>query len=109
MLAALKTVEPCDLMIAGDVLVYCGDLAPIFKAVRAKLMPDGVFAFTLQRSEGEDYVLGVEHRFSHARDYVARVAQETGFAVRKIEDTVCRQEKGVDVPGLLVVLNPTPV
>ncbi len=108
MLAALKSVEPCDLMIAGDVLVYCGDLAPIFTAVRAKVTADGVFAFTLQRSEGEDYVLGTEHRFSHARDYVMRVAQETGFALQKIEDVVCRQEKGLDVPGLLVVLNPKP-
>ena len=108
MLAGLKTIEPCDLIIAGDVLVYCGDLVPVFKAVRAKLTPDGVFAFTLQRSDGEDYVLGAEHRFSHARDYVARIAQETNFVIRKIEDAVCRQEKGVDVPGFLVVLSPTP-
>jgi len=108
MLAALKAIAPCDLMIAGDVLVYSGDLAPVFAAVRAKLSSGGVFAFTLQRSEDADFVLGAEHRFSHASAYVARVANDAGFAIEKIEDAVCRQEKGVDVPGLLAVLSPKP-
>jgi len=106
MLAALERIEPCDLMIAGDVLVYCGDLVPVFTAVRAKLHPSGVFALTLQHSEGDDYVLGAEHRFSHTSEYVTRTALACGFTVDKVETAVCRQEKGVDVPGLLVVLSP---
>ncbi len=108
MLAALKTIDACDLMVAGDVLVYCGDLAPIFTAVREKVLATGLFAFTLQRNDTEDFVLGPEHRFSHSLAYVVRVAADCGFIVQKIQNAVCRQEKGVDVPGLLAVLSPKP-
>lgn len=99
-LAALAA--PCDLVIAADVLVYVGDLVPVFAAVREKL--DGAFALTLQKGACETYALGPEQRYGHAPAYVRAVAQETGFRVALLEDAVTRQEAGKDVPGLVAVL-----
>lgn len=102
MLAALRETEPCELILAADVLTYFGDLAPVFAAVRGKL--DGLFAFTVQRCE-EGFALGPEQRFSHSRAYVEKAAANAGFKVLTLEDASSRQEKGKDVPGLIAVLS----
>jgi len=96
--------RPFDLVIAADVFGYLGNLAPIFAAVRAALVTGGVFAFTVQEAVSGDYSLGAEHRYSHSRAYIRRCATAAGFEVVMLEPGVFRQEKGVDVPGLLVVL-----
>ena len=100
--------EPCDLIVAADVLVYCGDLAPLFAAVRAATTTDGLFAFTVQRAEAGTFVLGPEQRFSHGRAYLTGLAATLGFTVVTLENVVTRQEKGVDVPGLIAVLSRGP-
>ena len=103
MTRVLGETDICDLIVAADVLTYLGDLKELFAGVRARL--DGLFAFTVQRYEGEDFALGPEHRFSHSAAYVERLAAEIGFKVLKLEDAISRQEKGVDVPGLIAVVS----
>jgi predicted TPR repeat methyltransferase len=101
-LADLKA--PCDLVLAADVLVYVGDLAGIFAAVRAKLAPGGLFAFTVQLADSGAYILGREQRYSHSRAYIEDRARGAGFKTALREDCVTRQEAGKDVPGLLAIL-----
>ena len=105
MMAALDDLDAnCDLIVAADVLTYVGDLAGGFAAVRQHLAPGGLFAFTVQRHDGDGFALGAEHRFRHSLAYVEGLAARTGFDVLLLEDAVSRQEKGVDVPGLVGVL-----
>jgi len=105
MVAALAHLAaPCDLIVSADALVYLGDLAPVFTAVRRALAPDGLFAFTVQRGD-KDFSLGPEQRFSHSREYVRGTAERGGLRVNLLENAVSRQEKGVDVPGLLGVFS----
>jgi predicted TPR repeat methyltransferase len=105
MAAALRALhKPCDLIIAADVLVYVGELAPLFSAVRRQLTPGGLFAFTVQRADGGDYTLGREQRYSHSRAYIARSAEGAGFKVALLEDVVTRQEAGKNVSGMAIVL-----
>lgn len=104
--AAAALPQPCDLMLAADVLVYCGDLAPLFHVLAEKLT--GLLAFTVQRAESGTFVLGPEQRFSHSRAYVADLAAAAGFTVMTLENAVTRQEKGADVPGLVAVLSRAP-
>ena len=54
--------ERFDLVAAADVLVYFGDLEPLFAAVARRLGRDGLFAFTVQAHGGEGYKLGEERR-----------------------------------------------
>ena len=105
MIAALGDLDPaCDLIVAADVLTYVGDLAPLFVTVRRHLASKGSFAFTVQRHDGEGFVLGAEHRFSHSQTYIENLAAQSGFEVLILKPAVSRQEKGVDVPGLVAVL-----
>jgi predicted TPR repeat methyltransferase len=92
-----------DLITAADVLVYFGDLDDVFAAVRAALTPDGLFVFTVQRHEGAAFSLGEERRFSHSRGYIGELAAKSALSLVALTDGVFRRDKGVDVPGLLVV------
>jgi predicted TPR repeat methyltransferase len=102
MISALNSIDVCDLIVAADVLTYVGDLTPTFKSVRAKL--DGLFAFTVQKKDGEGFTLGAEHRFRHSLDYITALAGQMGFEILLIEMSVTRQEKGVDADGFVAVL-----
>jgi predicted TPR repeat methyltransferase len=94
-----------DLVIAADVLIYLGDLAPVFAAAHAALRAGGHFAFTVERGEGEGYDLRPTGRFAHADSYLRRLAGEHGFSVTLLEPTVTRREQGEPVPGLLSVVS----
>lgn len=94
-----------DLVVAADVLVYVGDLEPVFRAARDALRPGGRFAFTVERGDmAETYVLGAKNRYAHAPRYVTEAAESAGFEVQLIEEAAARREAGQDVPGLVVVL-----
>jgi predicted TPR repeat methyltransferase len=93
-----------DLVMAADVFVYCGDLHPIFAQTRRVLTPGGLFAFTLQRADAGDYVLGDDLRYAHSQPYLARLAEAEGFKTLVCNDVSVRQDRGVDVPGLALVL-----
>lgn len=94
----------CDLVIAADVFVYIGDLAPVFAAAARALSAGGLFAFTVQRGEGADWALGADLRYRHRRDYLLALAAEYGFAPAIMEDASTRRDAGADVPGLVAVL-----
>jgi predicted TPR repeat methyltransferase len=92
-----------DLVVAADSLVYIGDLAPLLAAVAAALTADGLFAFSLERFEGERFALGATMRFAHSRAYVEATAGEAGLRPFIIRSACARREGGADVPGLICV------
>lgn len=93
-----------SLVLAADVLVYTGDLAPIFSAVRRVLVPSGRFAFTLQRVDSGTYRVGADLRYAHREDYVEEIARGEGLRVVLLEQVTSRTEAGEPVPGLVVVV-----
>lgn len=90
-----------DLGVAADVLVYMGDLRPLTFTLHQHLKPQGVFAFTVQATEGAPYALGSDYRFAHSAAYLEAVAAEAGFTIILHEEAVARQDRGQDVPGFL--------
>lgn len=98
--------ETYDLIVAADVLIYLGDLAPVLAAARHALKAAaGTVAFTLETAEDcPSYVLGAKGRYAHGPDYIRHQADMAGFAVSRLEPATIRQEAGQDVPSLLVVL-----
>lgn len=103
-LAASNT--SCDLAVAADVVVYIGDLAPLFAQVRRVLRPGGLFALSCEAldDDARGFALQPSNRFAHARGYVGRTAQAAGFAVVGVEHAVLRRDHGRDVGGHLVLL-----
>lgn len=98
-----RNTDCYDLAVAADVLVYIGDLAPIFRALRGALRSDGVFAFSVEEHLGEGFVLNASHRFAHAADYLEGVAGDFGFSIASMEKQVLRYDDGVAINGYLVL------
>jgi predicted TPR repeat methyltransferase len=95
-----------DLITAGDVFIYIGNLAPTFAAVRARIAPDGVFAFSVEVSDDADYVLCPTGRYAHAEHYIRALAAENGFDVEACDRVTLRREHDQPVTGLVFVLTP---
>lgn len=92
-----------DLIIAADVLVYLGDLAPVFQAVATALRPNGRFAATVEQSLEADYICGAHRRFAHSAPYLTRTLAAAGLHLYQIHEVVLRTEKRQPVTGLLFV------
>jgi predicted TPR repeat methyltransferase len=90
-----------DLALAADVLVYLGDLRPVFAAVARVLGPGALFAFTVQAGEGEDVTLGEDLRFAHSEPHLRRLAAECDLSVLLLESGSTRENRGVSAPGLI--------
>jgi predicted TPR repeat methyltransferase len=93
-----------DLIFAADVLVYIGDLRPLFTQLARVLASGGLFAFTAESHDGRGYVLGAQTRYAHSRSYIERVTSGTGLTVRLMQRASTRNNKGTEVGGLIVVL-----
>ncbi|MBK9037244.1 MAG: tetratricopeptide repeat protein [Myxococcales bacterium] len=106
----LATVPAATLALvtAADVLIYLGDLAPLFAAVARALTDAGWFAFTVERSDADDVVLQATGRYAHGRAYVARLAAAHGLTVLALEAFEVRHEADLPVPGWLVLLARAP-
>jgi predicted TPR repeat methyltransferase len=93
-----------DLVVAADVLVYFGDLAPVLGAARAALAPGGLFAFTGEAHDGTGWALTAAGRYAHGEDHVRGSAASAGLRPLRLERAVIRRESGHPVDGLVVVL-----
>ena len=92
-----------DLVVAADVFVYLGELGPAFAQSARVLKRGGLFAFTVQSHEGEGVVVGADRRFAHAEGWLLGRLKEAGLRPLLMEPASTRQDRGVAVPGLLVV------
>jgi predicted TPR repeat methyltransferase len=92
-----------DLIVAADALVYIGDLAPLLAAVGTALSADGLFAFSVETTEGDGFKLEPTMRFAHGRSYVEATAREAGLQSLLIQSASTRREAGRDTPGMICV------
>jgi len=98
-----QSPESADLVIAADTLVYVGDLAAMCRAVARALMPQGLFAFTIESHAGSGIVLGDRLRFAHAPDHARDALEAAGLTVIALDPLSARSENGLPVPGLVAV------
>jgi predicted TPR repeat methyltransferase len=100
---AAETAAQYDLVIAADVFVYCSDLAPISGAVAKVMAPDGLFAFTVETGAAPGVRLQETLRYAHSDDHVRAAIAASGLELLHMKPVSTRTEKGVPVPGLVVV------
>ena len=94
-----------DLILAADVFIYVGDLAPIFRAVRRILEPEGCFAFTVELAKsGEDIQLLPSLRYAHSEAYVRGLADEAGLSVVNVFEAPIRHDQTTPIMGLYFYL-----
>lgn len=91
-----------DLIFAGDAFCYLDDLAPILRE-SARVLGEGLLAFTVETHDGEGVILRDTLRYAHAEGYVRERLGEAGLVVVSLERASTRTEANVPVPGLVVV------
>lgn len=92
-----------DLVLAADVLVYLGNLAPLFAAAALALAHGGLLAVTVEAGT-DGAALGPAGRYRHGEAHLRALAAEHGFAVALLEAGSTREDRGEPVPGLAAVL-----
>jgi predicted TPR repeat methyltransferase len=95
-----------DLILAGDVFIYVGDLRDVFTSGQSALRPGGLFAFTIEVWDGdEDYRLLPTRRYAQSPAYIERVTRESGLhEIRRREATLRLGEALEPVRGMVFVM-----
>lgn len=93
------------LMTAADVLNYCGPLPPVLVAAFARLAAGGLFAFSLELNAGAGTLLQRRQlRYMHNGDEALADCTAAGFEIEATLRHPIRNERGVPVDGLLVMV-----
>ncbi|WP_207063567.1 tetratricopeptide repeat protein [Motiliproteus sp. SC1-56] len=95
--------KPYDLVCALDVLIYVGSLEAVFTAVAHTLSRDGLFAFTVESTTQEGFVLHPSGRYRHNRDYLLTLARERGLSLWDECNIPLRLEQRKPVEGALLI------
>lgn len=96
--------EPVDLLLAADVLTYCGDLEPLFGAASTKIRAGGLFCFSTEHEDQPDWQLRPTGRYGHHPEYIHRLAENHGWQVLTAERAKIRKERDGWVIGDLYLL-----
>jgi predicted TPR repeat methyltransferase len=100
----MALLPAADLIVAADVFMYFPGLEPVFKTVSEKLNPDGIFAFSVEKLEGnQPFALQPSLRHAHSENYILALLKATGFDLLGSETTVIRRDRNQDIIGLLCV------
>lgn len=111
---------PVDLVVAADVLVYLGDLAPVFAAAAAVARPGCLFALSTESHDGcaavdgdrvrgldggfdRGYIATLTGRFQHVRGYVECAARDAGWVLVTCEAATIRCNGGQPIAGDIFV------
>ena len=95
-----------DLIVAADVFIYVGELAPVFAAAHSALDAGGVFCFSAEAAHADnvDHELLASLRYAHSPRYLAALAAQHGFEVVEIVARPIRSDQRSGVDALFVQL-----
>lgn len=103
-----RSANAFDVILAADVFIYVGDVAPVFAGCAQALRAGGLFAFSVESVEGDKYVLRTSGRYGHPLRYIRALAEEHGFDVLVVREAMIRKEGQQPIPGHVVTLMKKP-
>ena len=92
------------LVLAAELFIYIGNLEPIFQGFAEVLAPGGLFAFSVEGTDGGAFKLLRTGRYAHADDYVRALASRHGLSVDASDEIEIRQQAHELAAGRLYVL-----
>lgn len=92
-----------DLILAADVFMYLDDLAPVLRAAARVMAPAAPIAFSVETHDGDGAILRDTLRYAHGAAHVRASVDAAGLTLASLNSAATRTEKGVAVPGLIVV------
>jgi predicted TPR repeat methyltransferase len=100
----LRFSDPADLVLAADVFMYLGALEGVTEAVGDRLVPGGLFAFSIELHSGAgDCCLQESLRHAHSRPYVERLVAACGMRTVNTEEAGIRRDGNAMITGLVVL------
>jgi predicted TPR repeat methyltransferase len=97
--------EQFDLVLAADLLIYIGELEPLFAQVARALRSGGTFALSVETtSDADRFQLRPTRRYAHAIAYVQEAARAVALRQVAAREATLRQQDGNDVGGWLALL-----
>jgi predicted TPR repeat methyltransferase len=97
-----RSTRQFDLIVAADLMIYFGNLTPVFVSAATALRRNGLFAFSTELWDGDGYRLLPSGRFAHPPEYVRFVAGRR-FEEVFHADTTIRMEANRRLPGNLFI------
>eukprot|EP00929_Paragymnodinium_shiwhaense_P001981 TRINITY_DN102181_c0_g1_i1.p1 TRINITY_DN102181_c0_g1~~TRINITY_DN102181_c0_g1_i1.p1 ORF type:complete len:545 (-),score=168.09 TRINITY_DN102181_c0_g1_i1:258-1892(-) len=108
--APARAADCFGLIVAADVFVYVGDLAPSLKASARWLAPDGLVVFSTEAMSDDSAAAGGTStcgyslskntgRYSHSPEYVERTAEDFGLSCLVRRAVTLRYNEGKPVCG----------
>ena len=94
------------LVLAADVFMYFDDLGPVLKATAQVVAPAGQLAFSVETHDGDGVLLRETLRYAHGEAHVHQSMAAAGLEPVSLDFASTRTEKGVPVPGLIVLAKP---
>src|SRR5262245_51451796 len=91
------------LVLAADVFMYFDDLGTVLKATAQVVAPAGQLAFSVETHDGDGVLLRNTLRYAHGEAHVRRAVAAAGLKPACLDFASTRTEKGVPVPGLIVL------
>lgn len=102
-----NTTDRFEAIIAADVLIYFGDLAPLASAMANATTPGGLLAFSIECCDPPGCQLRSSGRFAHDPAYV-RAVFGAGFEELCCKETIVRMEATRAVAGKIFVMQKRP-
>ena len=98
--------ESADLIAASDVLIYVGNLAPLFEQIAMRLAIGGAFVFSTETPDdlADGLRLQPNGRYAHSTQYVEQLAALGGLRISERVRTVIRTENSKAVTGFMFVV-----
>ena len=93
-----------DLFISADVLVYIGNLCPLFRCVKRHSRENSLFIFSTEHTDTGDFILQKTGRYAHSKDYILSVATESGLQLDYFIKSNLRREKTNWIIGGIYIL-----
>jgi predicted TPR repeat methyltransferase len=91
------------LVLAADVFMYFDNIEPVLKSAAQVLAPVGQLAFSVETHDGDGILLRETLRYAHGQAHVQRAVAAAGLKPASLASASTRMEKGVPVPGLIVL------
>jgi predicted TPR repeat methyltransferase len=95
-----------DLVVAGDVFTYVGDLSSVFAGCANALPTGGFLVFSVESCENGTYQLRPTGRYAHSMEYIESAAGDAGMSMIYRRDIILRNDP-VPIPGHIVAFSKT--
>lgn len=99
-----STSRQFDLVTAGDVIVYYGELEGLFPLVAKVLRPKGYFIFNTEISKTVNYEMTESGRFVHSQKYIEALSALCHFQIVTLHEGLIRKQNNKPIEGYIFLL-----